>query len=226
MKHRSLHSWNISPKEAIDIQSALKDRVRFQALKSRIEFIAGADVSFSRRSPDLYGGVVVVRTDNFQIVESYGLRRRATFPYVPGLLSFREVPVLLEAFQQIRHTPDVLICDGQGLAHPRRFGLACHLGVLLNIPTIGCAKSLLVGTYKYLGRARGSSVPLLDQQEQVGWALRTRAHVSPVYVSPGHLVTMKRITDIILQCSPRYRIPEPIRAAHAFVNTLRKAQAD
>ena len=160
------------------------------------------------------------------MVEQAAVRCRARFPYVPGLLSFRESPAGLTAWGRLRTRPDCLICDGHGYAHPRRFGLACHFGLLVELPTIGCAKSLLVGEYREPGARRGSVAELVHQGEVIGVALRTRQAVSPVFVSVGHQISLLAAVRTVLACSPKYRIPEPIRQAHALVNRLREAESN
>jgi deoxyribonuclease V len=144
------------------------------------------------------------------------------FPYIPSLLSFREIPALLEAWEKLDNLPDVLICDGQGIAHPRRFGVACHAGILISRPTIGCAKSVLVGKFDEPEKARGNWAPMIHREEEIGAALRTKNNVAPVYVSPGHLIDLETSIEILLRCDGGYRIPEPTRQAHLFVNELRQ----
>lgn len=184
--------------------------------------VAGADVSYDRGSPVLFAAVVVLDAQSLEVVESAGVRARAGFPYVPGYLSFREIPPLLEAFGRLRRRPDLVVCDGQGRAHPRRFGLACHLGVVLDLPSVGCAKSRLVGSHREVGARRGAHVALRDRGEVVGEVLRTRAGVKPVYVSVGHRVSLATARRTLLALAPRWRLPEPIRAAHAEVNRMRR----
>ncbi len=183
--------------------------------------IAGADISFNKFSETVYAGIVVLSLPDLRIVETAGVRSVAKFPYVPGLLSFREAPSLLEAWEKLKTKPDVLMLDGQGIAHPRRFGIACHVGVLLDWPTIGCAKSILVGRYGELGLEAGSRSPLVDKGEQVGVALRTKNKVTPVYVSPGHLTDLDSAVDLVLRSTTKYRLPEPTRQAHLLVNRMR-----
>jgi len=185
--------------------------------------VAGADVSFDRHCADLFAAVVVLDAASLKVVDHAEVRARAVFPYVPGFLSFREIPPLLEAFAQLATRPDVLLCDAHGRAHPRRFGLACHLGVLLDLPSVGCAKSRLVGTHREPGRRRGAHVQLRDAGEVIGEVLRTREGVKPVYVSVGHHVSLETCRRLVLTLAPRYRLPEPTRAAHALANRVRRA---
>jgi deoxyribonuclease V len=225
MAVNSLHSWDITPGEAIKVQQRLRNMVRLQPLARPAVTIGGADISFNKYSETVYAGIVVLSLPDLRIIESAGVRSVARFPYVPGLLSFREAPSLLEAWEKLKTKPDVLMLDGQGIAHPRRFGIACHVGVTLDWPTIGCAKSILVGRYGELGVEAGSRAPLVDKGEQVGVALRTKNKVSPVYVSPGHLIDLDSAVDLVLRSTTKYRIPEPTRQAHLLVNRLRVEDA-
>lgn len=216
-----LHSWNLTPGEAIEVQKRLRNLVRIEPLAREVHTIAGADISFNKFSEIVYAGIVVLSLPDLQIIESAGVRSATKFPYVPGLLSFRETPSVLEAWEKLKTKPDVLMLDGQGIAHPRRFGIACHVGVLLDLPTIGCAKSILVGRHGELGLEAGSQAPLIDRGEQVGVALRTKDKVNPVYVSPGHLIDLDSAVDSVLRSTGKYRQPEPTRQAHLLVNRLR-----
>lgn len=218
-----LNSWNLTPKEAVMAQKEWRQLVRIKPLAREVKTIAGADISFNKFSEVIYSGIVVLSLPDLRVIESASVRSTATFPYVPGLLSFREIPSLLEAWQKLRIKPEVLVLDGQGLAHPRRFGIACHAGVLLNLPTIGCAKSILVGSHGELDPPAGSVSPLIDKGEQVGVALRTKNNVKPVYVSAGHLIDLHSAIELILKSATKYRQPEPTRQAHLLVNRLREA---
>lgn len=219
-----LHDWQMTPRAAIALQQQLADRVREIPLPA-VRLVAGVDVSFSRGDTRGYAGVVVMRLPGLHIVEQHCQDAPLTFPYVPGLLSFRELPLVLQVLRRVKQPPDAIICDGQGRAHPRRFGLACHLGVWLDIPTIGCAKSILCGTHAPVAAAAGSTVQLVDKGEVIGCVLRTRARVKPVYVSVGQRVTLPDAVRLVLSCCARYRLPEPIRAAHALVNAARRDNA-
>jgi deoxyribonuclease V len=223
---RVLHDWNLKPSEAVEIQQRLRGLVKIEAQTHVFKTIAGADISFNKFSETVYAGIVVLNFPGLQIVESVGIRSIARFPYVPGLLSFREVPSLLEAWDKLQTMPDVLMLDGQGIAHPRRFGIACHVGVLLELPTIGCAKSILVGRHDELDPAAGARAPLIDRGEQVGVALRTKKNVAPVYVSAGHLIDLDSAVELVLKSTGKYRQPEPTRQAHLLVNRLRIADAE
>ena len=226
MTCRRLHTWDVTPEEAIRLQRELAPRVvgRDAGLRTP-RLIAGMDVSYDKGSPWIYAAIVVLRLPDLSEVETAGVRTRAGFPYVPGLLSFREAPAGLEAWARLATRPDCLICDGHGLAHPRRLGLASHFGLWINRPTIGCAKSLLVGSYAGLGEAQGSAANLVDAGEVVGAALRTREGVSPVFVSIGHRVSLATAVRTVLACTPRLRLPEPLRQAHVLVNRMRVAHA-
>jgi deoxyribonuclease V len=221
LKVPQLHSWTVTPAEAVAIQERLRHRVRFRDAPRPPCTVGGLDVSYDRRSPWLFAAIVVLRLPDLAPVESAAVRARATFPYVPGLLSFREAPAGLLAWARLARRPDCLLCDGQGYAHPRRFGLACHFGLLVGRPTIGVAKSLLVGEDRGAGAPRGSAAAIVHHGEVVGMAVRTRAGAKPVYVSTGHRITLERAVATVLACAPRFRIPEPIRQAHALVNRLR-----
>jgi deoxyribonuclease V len=220
------HDWNLTPGEAIEIQQRLRSLVKIEALTHDFKTIAGADISFNKFSETVYAGIVVLSFPGLQIIDSVGIRSIAKFPYVPGLLSFREAPSLLEAWAKLETRPDVLMLDGQGIAHPRRFGIACHMGILLDLPTIGCAKSILVGRHDEFGPEAGSRTPLIDRGEQVGVALRTKKNVTPVYVSAGHLIDLPSAIELVLKSTWKYRQPEPTRQAHLLVNQLRRADGD
>ncbi|HSB71250.1 MAG TPA: deoxyribonuclease V [Candidatus Methylomirabilis sp.] len=224
VKHSRLHSWDMTPQEAVRLQQGLRHRIIAGDDGPRqFRTVAAMDVSYDRRSPWIFAGVVILRLPGFELVERAAVRSRARFPYVPGLLSFRESPAGLEAWERLRTRPDCLLCDGHGYAHPRRFGFACHFGLLVDLPTIGCAKRVLVGSFQEPGRRRGAVTHLVDGDEVVGAALRTRDDVAPVFVSVGHRISLATAITTILACSPRFRIPEPIRQAHALVNGLREA---
>ena len=218
---RQLHAWDLQPADAVALQKQLKSQLQLQPLAQEPRLIAGADLSFDKGSDTVYAGIVVLSLPDLQIVESKGLQTTAPFPYVPGLLSFRESPAILEVWQTLENKPDILVTDGQGTAHPRGFGVACHLGLWLEIPTIGCAKTLLCGKFGDLDAARGAHEPLIYKNQTVGAALRTKNRVAPVYVSPGNLIDLDDSIKILLRCDGGYRIPEPTRQAHLFVNRLR-----
>jgi deoxyribonuclease V len=226
MTSTALHSWDLTRGEAVEVQQRLRNLVHLQPLARPVNTIAGADISYNKYSDTVYAGIVVLSLPDLQVIESAGVRRIEKFPYIPGLLSFREAPSLLEVWEKLKTKPDVLMLDGQGIAHPRRFGIACHVGVLLDWPTIGCAKSILVGKHGELGLEAGSRSPLVDKGEQVGVALRTKNKVAPVYVSPGHLIDLDSSIDLVLRSITRYRLPETTRQAHLLVNRLRVADGE
>jgi deoxyribonuclease V len=222
MDYCRLHRWDVTPQEAVRIQQDLRTKiVTLDEDQRPFRIVGGMDVSYDKRSPWLFAAIVLLRLPGFQVIETAGVRVRAQFPYVPGLLSFRESPGGLEAWRKLRNRPDCLICDGHGYAHPRRFGFACHFGLLTDLPTIGVAKSVLVGAFKAPGVKRGSTSDLVDAGEAIGAAVRTREGTEPVFVSIGHRISLARAVATILACTSRYRIPEPIRMAHALVNRLR-----
>jgi deoxyribonuclease V len=223
MRIQRLHSWDVTTAEARALQAELAGRVdRAKPIRSW-QTVAAADVSYNKFDTWLYAAVVVVRAGTFEVVERAGVVAEARFPYVPGLLSFREAPAVLDAFAHLKHRPDVVLCDGQGLAHPRRMGLACHVGVWLDLPTVGCAKSRLVGEYEEPGPERGDRAPLLDRGEVVGAVLRTRPRVRPLFLSVGHRCDLESAVNVVLDTTVRYRIPVPVRLAHELVNEMRRA---
>lgn len=210
--------WPARAAEAIALQQRLRDQVIRHDQLGPVHLVAGLDVGMERDGTVMRAAVATLSFPDLRMADQAVVRGPATFPYIPGLLSFREVPVLLEALGRLGQPPDLLLCDGQGLAHPRRFGLACHLGVLTGIPSIGVAKSLLIGKHDPLPARRGAWRPLLDSGEVVGAALRTRDGVAPVYVSIGHKVSLETAIDFTLACTPRYRLPETTRAAHRLAS--------
>ncbi len=224
MKIRDLHGWEVSPKEAVAIQRELAGELT-ETLSAGFapKLIAAADVSSNRFSSRVYAAVVVLTLPGLDVVETRTASGEARMPYVPGLLSFREIPVLAEAFSRVESEPDVVMFDGHGRAHPRRIGLACHAGLLLGLPSFGCAKSVLVGDYDEPGRSRGSRAELVHKGELIGCALRTRRAVKPVFVSTGHMMDLETAVGLTLDCAPRYRVPEPTRAAHDAANEARRS---
>lgn len=224
MNDRLAHTWELSPKEAVQVQRELAGRVWICRLPAGVRRIAGADVSILKAQNQLIAGVVLWDLHEGKVVEEVAVRQEAKFPYVPGLLSFREAPAVLAAFERLSCRPDVAMFDGQGIAHPRRFGLAAHLGVLLDLPSIGCAKSRLTGEHEEPGDSRGSWSDLTDRGEKVGVVLRTRAHVKPLYISVGHRATLAGAIDLVLRCGAGYRLPEPTRLAHRLVTAEKSPQ--
>lgn len=216
-----LHDWDLAPRAAVALQRELAGRLQTAPLPAW-KTLAAVDVSFDRGSPWLFAAVVVVEAETLRVIEQAGVRSAARFPYVSGLLSFRELPAVLEAWDRLTVEPDVILCDGQGIAHPRRLGIAAHLGLWLDRPTIGSAKSRLCGQGDDPGPNPGDRTPLIDRGEVVGTILRTRARAGPLYVSPGHRCDLAGAVDVVLATGRGYRIPEPIRLAHDFVNRLRR----
>ncbi|HEU5317652.1 MAG TPA: deoxyribonuclease V [Chloroflexota bacterium] len=208
------HAWDVSPAEAIQIQKRLAPRVsRENAFDpEKLTLVAGVDAGFPKETAR--AAIAVLTYPALEVVETAVAEIPVTFPYVPGLLSFREAPAVLAAFEKLKAKPELLIVDGQGLAHRRRFGIACHLGVLLDVPAIGSAKSLLVGRHAPLPEEAGSVVDLVDRGEVVGAVVRTRTGVKPLYVSIGHGIDLPTAVEVILSTCRRYRLPEPQRAAH------------
>jgi deoxyribonuclease V len=225
MKSAHRQRWDLTPRAAIALQQRLRGKVELAPLPplGAGALLAGTDVSYDKHSDKLFAAVVVLCLPGLEIVEQATAADRARLPYVPGLLSFREIPPLLDCFRQLHAVPDVVLVDGQGLAHPRRFGLACHLGWLLDVPTIGCAKSILCGAFEKLASRRGATAPLIHKGETVGLAVRTRAGVQPMYISVGHRADLDSAAELVLRCAARYRLPEPTRAAHILGNQLRLA---
>jgi deoxyribonuclease V len=218
---KQTHKWDVTYDEAVAIQEALRKKVILSPLKQTPKTVAGADVSFDRRGDVLYAAIAVLEFPSLNLLEKAVAREKAVFPYIPGLLSFREAPVVTKAFERLSVTPDVLLCDGQGVAHPRGFGLASHLGVLLEIPAIGCAKSRLCGKHDDTGPEVGDWVPLKMDDATIGAVLRTRKGVKPVYVSVGHRMTLRGAIKLVLRSGAGYRLPEPTRIAHHLVNDAR-----
>jgi len=220
-----LHNWNVTPKEAIEIQKKLCDQVKIEPLTKKIQLIAGCDISMNLYSTTFYGGFVVLSYPELELIDHAFVKETVTFPYIPGLLSFREIPSLLKAWEKLETKPDVIANDGIGIAHPRRIGIASHLGVLLDIPTIGCAKSVLTGVYEEPAQEPGSFSYLRDRhhpEEILGAALRTKKHVKPMFISPGHLITVDESVALIQTCVKKHRLPEPTRCAHNIMNDYRK----
>ena len=222
MKIAPLHSWDLTPAEAVALQRDLAGQVDTRSPLGTCELIAGADVSHARFSYTIYAGVVVLRMQDLSIVERQEAVTETAFPYIPGLLSFRETPALLEAFAKLRNRPDAVMIDGHGYAHPRRCGFACHMGLWLEIPTIGCAKSRLIGEYKQPAARPGSISPLKDRDEVIGQVVRTKKNVKPVFVSVGDKIDLRSSVELVLATCRGYRIPEPTRQAHLYVNERRR----
>lgn len=223
MKIKNLHSWNVTYEEAIAIQQALRGKLILDDKKipDKIRTIAGADISYSRGDNIFFAAAVLLEFPSMEVIEETSFTQRVTFPYIPGLLTFREGPPLLKAFEKLRTIPDVAIFDGQGIAHPRGLGLASHMGLLLDIPAIGCAKTRLVGQYSDVRNERGFYSSLILDNRVVGAVLRTKKNVKPVFISQGHKIGLERSVEIILSSCTGYKLPEPVRQAHLAVNRIR-----
>lgn len=218
MKLRELHRWDLTPAEAIKLQRELAPQVVREGDPGDVRLVAAADVAFVERTRGWRGGiaraaVVLMSYPEMALVEQHVIEATVTFPYVPGLLSFREIPALALAFERLYLEPDLLLVDGQGIAHPRRFGIAAHVGLLASVPTIGCAKSRLCGEAAEPGPERGSTTELVDNGEVIGLVVRTKDRVKPLFVSVGHMIGLREAADWVLRLAPAHRLPEPIRLA-------------
>ncbi|MGB3800470.1 MAG: deoxyribonuclease V [Lewinella sp.] len=216
------HSWQLSPQDAVDLQRKLRERIELREAPGTMRLIGGADISFNLYSDVFYAGIVVLDYETMEVVETALHTETVTFPYIPGLLSFREIPTLLKAWSKLSRKPDVTIVDGHGIAHPRRMGIATHFGLVTGSPTLGCAKKVLAGRIAPVGEAVGSVSPIMDREELLGYALRSRLRSNPVYISPGHLTDPESALAIARHCCRGYKLPEPTRRAHEAVNTFRK----
>jgi deoxyribonuclease V len=223
MKPQVRTRWDLTPRQAIRLQERLRGRVVLEDRFDAIRFVAGADLAFDPATNLAFAGVIVYRFPELEEVERRMARRKLRFPYVPGLLSFRESPVLLAAFARLRTEPDLILIDGHGRAHPRLFGIACHIGLLLDKPTIGCAKSLLVGEFEEPRAGLGATSPLMLEGRRVGIVLRTRENVKPLFVTQGHRVSLPSAVRLVRQCLDGFRIPKPTRQADHYVRELRRA---
>ncbi|TAF11087.1 MAG: deoxyribonuclease V [Nostocales cyanobacterium] len=214
MQIQQIHAWPSTVEEATNIQENLRNQVIItDQLNTPIQYVAGVDMGFLEDGKMSRAAVAVLSFPDLQVVETSLAYRPTSFPYIPGFLSFREIPAILDALEKIKTIPDIILCDGQGIAHPRRLGIACHLGVLVDIPTIGVAKSLLIGKHGELPDARGSWQPLIHKNETVGAVLRSRSGVKPLYISSGHRISLPTAIDYVLRCTPKYRLPETTRIA-------------
>lgn len=212
------HPWNLSATEAIAVQRELRAHLIPSDRLGPVRRVAGVDVGFEVGGTVTRAAVAVLRYPELELLETAIARRPTTFPYIPGLLSFRELPAVLEALERLNEPPDLLLCDGQGIAHPRRFGIACHLGLLVDIPSIGVAKTRLYGTHEEPPDQRGAWTPLRADGEIIGAVLRTRTGVKPLYVSPGHRIGLETAVAYVMGCCARYRLPETTRHAHRLAS--------
>lgn len=219
------HAWDVTPEQARAIQQDLRDRVRTDdAFATPMTTIGGTDVGFEANGTVTRAAVVVLSFPDLELIEHQLARRQTTFPYIPGLLSFREIPALLEAWERLKTYPDVVLCDGHGIAHPRRLGIAAHFGVLLDVPTIGVAKKRLVGTHPPAPDIRGAWVELTHNGTVIGAMLRTRVGVKPVYVSSGHRVSLTSAIQLVMQATTRFRLPQATRLADQLASQRGKTR--
>lgn len=216
------HPWDLTPREAKIKQLELVQQIRITPLAMDFQVLGAADIGYASACNQMAAVVATFRWPDLHPMEVAHVTGPVQFPYIPGLLSFRELPILLQAFRQLKKPPQVLLCDGQGMAHPRRFGLASHLGLCLGIPTVGCAKKRLCGDHEPLPPNRGAKVPLLLGGEVVGTVYRSRDRVKPIFISPGHLSDVDSSTELVRRCLGRFRLPEPIRSAHTLAAELRR----
>ena len=218
MQIQQRHEWVLTAEQATTIQQQLRADVITRDDFGTVEYVAGIDVGFEDEGATTRAAVAVLKYPELVLCDQAIARRPTTFPYIPGFLSFREVPAVLDALEQIKTLPDLLLCDGQGLAHPRRFGIACHLGLLMNLPAIGVAKSLLVGKYEEVPDDRGARVPLIHKGETIGAVLRTRPGTKPLYISLGHRISLDTAIAYVMGCTTKYRLPETTRHAHKLAS--------
>lgn len=212
------HSWNLSPSDAIQLQKKLASQVITEDCFGTIRLVAGVDVGFEENNQITRAAVAVLVYPGLELIE-YAIARRPTeFPYIPGLLSFREIPAVLDALNKLQQLPELVLCDGQGIAHPRRLGIASHLGVITGLPTIGVGKSRLIGKHAEVPQHKGEWTPLIDKAETIGAVLRTRNGVKPLYISSGHKVCLSSAVDYVMGCITRYKLPETTRWAHRLAS--------
>ena len=221
-KWSQTYSWDVTPKEAVQIQKTLRDQLTIVDAYTPPDTVAGVDVGFVDGGKITRAAVAVLSFPSLELVEWQTVLTETTFPYVPGLLSFREVPAILEALSKLKRLPDMILCDGQGYAHPRRLGIACHLGIITDIPTIGVAKTRLTGSYGVVPEHRGGWVELIDRDEIIGAVLRTREHVKPLYISAGHRVSLATAIHYVMACVTKYKLPETTRWAHRLASDTRQ----
>lgn len=221
MKPVFSHPWNLTESEALMLQKELAGKVICEGILNDIKYIAGVDVAYDEKNDKQIAAVVILEPNTFEVIETSIAEDVTHFPYVPGLFSFRELPSIIKALSNVKTKPDLIVCDGHGIAHPRRFGLASHLGILFDIPTIGCGKTLLHGQAEEPGIKRGDFTPLIDNGEIIGNILRTQDNIKPLYVSIGHRISLQTACEWILRLSPKYRLPETTRQAdHAVKMAL------
>lgn len=215
---------DISPKDAQKLQSKLRKKIQIESLSKEVKTVGGADISFDIGSKVMHAAIINLRLPDLEPVSRSLVSLEIEFPYIPGLLAFREMPVLLAAWDQLPTKPDVLILDGHGLAHPRRMGIATHFGIETDHPTMGCAKNILTGSHEELETTKGNKAPLIDEGDKVGFALRSRTRVNPIYISPGHRLSFDDAYSIAMQVLTKYKLPRTTRLAHQWANKLRRGE--
>lgn len=223
MKVNHLHNWNLSLPQAKALQSKLASQIEITRITTEIKLIAGIDCAFTDKGSKIIAVVVVLSFPDLKIIETTFAIEEVTMPYVPGLLSFREAPACIKAVEKLNITPDIFMVDGQGIAHPRRLGIASHLGLFFNKPTIGCAKSRLIGSFEYPSAEKGTFTPLFDKDQIIGSVLRTKKNIKPLFISVGHKCNLDDAIKITLQSTTKYRLPQPTRIAHETVTKLKTA---
>lgn len=221
MEIKKLHKWDITYNEARSLQERLASKIRFTSVRKPPKIVAGIDCAFSKDGNRIGAAVIVMDYPDLNVIEIKTATAEVTYPYIPGLLSFREAPVCIKAVEKLENTPDVFLVDGQGIAHQRSLGIAAHLGLFFNKPTIGCAKSRLVGEYKEPDSEKGSHSPLMYKGQQVGAVVRTRTNVKPLFISVGNKCDLNFAIKMTLACAKKYRLPEPTRLAHQAVTKLK-----
>ncbi|WNZ26383.1 deoxyribonuclease V [Leptolyngbya sp. NK1-12] len=226
MEIQHQHDWNLTPEAAVALQQSLRQAIITIDQFDEVQTVAGVDVGFEDAGETTRAAVAVLSFPQLQVIEQAVARRPTSFPYVPGLLSFREVPAVLEALAKLKQLPDLLLCDGQGTAHPRRFGIACHIGLLTNLPAIGVGKSLLVGTHPAVPDEKGAWVPLKHKGETIGAVVRTRVGTKPLFISPGHRISLATAIEYVMRCTTKYRLPETTRQAHNLASETPAAVID
>jgi deoxyribonuclease V len=217
---KSLHPWKVTPEQAIRIQENLRHRIILRKTFSRVRTIGGGDVSYQKEGNLLFGAMVVLSFPQMESLDVATTRGKVSFPYVPGLLAFREGPILIKTYEKLRLRPDILVFDGHGIAHPRGIGLATHLGIWFNLPSIGCAKTPLLGESAIPKPSKGSFELIQKDGREVGAVLRTKDRVRPVFVSPGHRIDLPTSIQLVLESCQGFRIPEPLRRAHQLSRNL------
>lgn len=222
MKIKNIHKWDLSVKEAIELQKTLSAQLIMTGDITNINYICGCDISFNKNSNIGYASIVLLTYPELKTIEKVSYVGKAIIPYIPGLLSFRESPLIIEGLKKLSKIPDIIICDGQGYAHPRRLGLASHLGLLTDLPTIGCAKSLFIGTFESKSLIKGNYSLLYDKDEVIGYVLYTKDRCNPLFISVGHKVSLEFSKKFILSCIKKSKHPEPSRQAHLHSNEIRK----